>query len=135
MQKMTQADSNQKVTVYCHGGCGRSIELPETSVRDGDYFGCHLNKYGFECKAKLLPLVPGKVRITTEFTGRNFFRIRDEWPDAEIVVTTWGSYTIWAKKVAEIIVDTAKKKARGDKLVMTIRDSLVYYERLPPEME
>lgn len=132
---MTQSNGDQTVTVYCHGGCGRSINLPKASIQDGDYFGCHLNRYGFECEGKFLPLVPGKVRMTTEFKGRNFFRIRDEWPDAEMIVTTWGSYAIWASKVAEIVIDKAMKVSRGEKLTETIRDSLVYYEKIPRWLE
>ena len=77
---MTQSNSDQKITVYCDGGCGRSIQLQNSSVKEGDYFGCHLNQFGFECEAEFLPLVPGKVTITTEFRGGAFFRIRDMWP-------------------------------------------------------
>jgi hypothetical protein len=132
---MIQANGDDKITVYCSGGCGRSMQLPKTSVFEGDYYGCDENKQGFECEAKLLPLIPGKVRITTEFKGRHFFRIRDVWPDAEMVVTTWGSYEIWAGKVAMIVIDKVMKMARGEKYIETIRDSLVHYEKLPRWMD
>lgn len=52
-----------------------------------------------------------------------------------MVVTTWGSYETWAERVAEIVIDKAMKASRGEKLIEAIRDSLVWYEKIPGRME
>lgn len=126
-------ENNDKAetVVFCHGGCGRWITLKKSSVLPGDYYGCEKNKFGFECPNKFLPLIPGKVRIETQFRDKGFFRIRDVWPNKAMTEDYWGSYENWAGKVAEIVIDKAMKTARGLKLMETICDSLVYYEPWP----
>lgn len=128
-------DEGKVITVYCHGGCGRSITLPNTSVHDGDYFGCDRNISGLECKSKFLPLTPGMVRMVTEFKSRGFFRIRDSWPCAELVVSYFGSPKKYAGKVAAIVIKKAIIKSRGRAIGEGIQDHLVHYFELPSWMK
>lgn len=129
---MANENSDKAETVvFCHGGCGRWITLKKSSILSGDYYGCEKNKFGFECPAKFLPLTPGKVRITTEFTKTGFYRIRDIWPNKAMIKEYWGSYEAWAYHVTVIAIQKALLTSRGLKLIETVRYSLVWYEEVP----
>lgn len=131
---MTQAKDDQKVTVYCWGGCGRSVQLRKASIRDGDVVCC---RDGFG-DTRFLRLRPGLIRTFSEYKnddGLTFKKIRDVLPDAEKIVTTWGSYEIWAGKVTEIVIDKAMKMARGEEFYERIDNYLVHYEKVPRWMK
>ena len=131
---MTPEKDDEKVTCYCWGGCGRTVQLRKASIRDGDVVCC---RDGFG-DTRFLRLRPGLVRTFSEHKnddGLTFQKIRDVLPSAELIVTKWGTYEIWAGKVAEIVIDKAMKMARGEEFIETIYDSLVHYEKVPRWMK
>lgn len=73
---------NEKITIFCSGGCGRSITLRASKVLKCDFYVCSSKTDGQQC-AQSLPRDPNKhVRIefnaAASFTGYTEFS-----PDAE----------------------------------------------------
>lgn len=71
-----------KITITCYGGCGRTVTLRENKVNQADYYLCASKACGDECKSKLPPLLPGKVRCITMNAAAHFWGYTDIW-DAE----------------------------------------------------
>lgn len=127
---MPEANDRQCVSILCQCGCNQSLILPLANVLPGDFYACDLNRTGLRC-SKFIPLAPGYVRITTEYKGRDFFRIRDMLPDREMIQQHWGSWEAWAEQVALIVLDKANKLSRGLELYECIENGLVFYDVVP----
>lgn len=127
---MPHANDRQCVSILCQCGCNRSLILPLANVLPGDFYACDLNRVGLS-SSKFIPLAPGKVRITTVFRGRDFFRIRDILPCEEMIQEHWGSWEAWAEQVALIVLDKAKKLSRGLQLYERVEGGLVFYDVIP----
>lgn len=125
---MAQEWDDEKVTVYCWGGCGRSVRLRKASLRDGDVVCC---RDGFG-DTRHLPLYPGKVRTFSEheYERVTFRKIRDIWPDAEMIREIWEAQEIWADTLAELAIEEAMEKAQGGKLSTEQDDDLTIGEEL-----
>jgi hypothetical protein len=131
---MTQTKDDEMVNVPCWGGCGRSVRLRKASIRDGDVINC----FNHDGDTRFLPLRPGLIRIFSEHKnddGLTFQKIRDVLPDAEMIASKWGTYEIWAEKVAKIVIDKAMKMARGEEFIELVRGSLVHYKKVPRWMK
>lgn len=115
---MPEANDRQRVRILCQCGCNRSLVLPLANVLPGDFYACDLNRVGLN-SSKFIPLAPGRMRITTVFKGRDFFRIRDILPDQECVQEHWASWEVWAERVAFVVCWTKPKNLRVDRSFMS----------------
>lgn len=125
---MAQERDDEKVTVYCWGGCGRSVQLRKASIRDGDIVCC---RDGFG-DTRYLPLYPGKVRTFSEHKQEDviFWKIRDVWPDASTIQSIWEAQEIWAYTLAELAIEEAMEKALGGRRNAEQDDDLTIGEEL-----
>lgn len=121
---MTRTQDGEKVTVFCYGGCGRSVQLRKASIRDSDVVCCLDCFYGRSPR-----LYPGKVRTFSEHKhdGETFRKIRDIWPDAEMIKEIQEAQEIWARTLAEVAIEEALEKAGGKR---TEQDDLTIGEEL-----
>ena len=107
---MENAKDSEMVTIFCYGGCGRSIQLPKALIHDDDVVCC---SDGFG-DTRFFRLLPGKVRTFWEhkYQGVTFRIIQDIWPDAETIREIQEAQECWAYTVAEIAMEDAIKKAK-----------------------
>lgn len=99
----------EKVTIYCHGGCGRSVTLKKSKVRKADYYLCHSKQDGAQCETKLPALQAGKVRIVDMYAAGSFWGYRDEWPDTETAASVIRAREILAAGLAHMAIKKASQ--------------------------
>lgn len=102
---MSQAE---KVTIYCDGGCGRSVTLRKSKAHKADYYLCHSKQDGTRCKAKLPPLAPGKVRVVDMYAAASLWGYRDVWPDAEQAASVMRAREILAAGLTQMAIEKAR---------------------------
>jgi hypothetical protein len=127
---MTQ-NEDEKITVSCDCGCGRSLQLRRASIQDGDYVCCRDSYYYVD--RFILPLFPGKHRTFTEYKregGVTFRKIRDVWPSAEMIKSSMESADVWAYTLAEIAIEEAMGKFHTEQ-----EDDLTIDEELAVQAE
>lgn len=74
---------SDKVTIYCSGGCGRSVSLRKIKIRPGDYYVCDSREDGDKCR-KALPAKPPNMIAAMELNAAaHFTGITYKKPDAE----------------------------------------------------
>jgi len=98
----------EKVTIYCHGGCGRSVTLRKSKVQKADYYLCHTQENGARCEATLPPLLPGKVRRVVIGAAGSFWGYTDQWPDAETAASVMRAQGILAAGLAQVAIEETK---------------------------
>lgn len=79
---MKQAEK-EKVTIFCFGGCGRSVTLRKSKVHQADFYVCETRLDGDRCRTKLPLLMPGKLREIDMYAAASFWGYTDVWADAE----------------------------------------------------
>jgi hypothetical protein len=99
----------KKVTIFCYGGCGRTMTLRKSKVRKADYYLCHSRKCGHDCEQKLPPLFPGKVRRVDQHAAASFWGYTDEWPDAETAASVMRAGEILAAGLTQLAIEKAKR--------------------------
>ncbi len=50
----------ERVTIYCAGGCGRSVTLRRSRVNPADFYLCNSRADGQRCRDSLPPVPEGK---------------------------------------------------------------------------
>ena len=78
-----QKSQNNKITIYCDGGCGRSVTLRKSKIRKAEYYLCHSVIDGKKSKKSLPPLRDGMVRIVDMDAASCFWGYTYKWPDIE----------------------------------------------------
>jgi hypothetical protein len=81
---MAIVESTEKegwVTVFCDGGCGRSVTLRKRKVQEADYYVC--NTKAGNCHEHLPELAEGMVRCYIVNAAASFRGYKDKVPDAE----------------------------------------------------
>lgn len=106
MRVMSQAE---KVTIHCHGGCGRTVTLRKNKVHKADYYLCNSRECGKLCEQKLPPLLNGKVRCVDMYAAANFWGYSDVWPDAETAASVIRAREILAAGVTQRAIEKAKR--------------------------
>lgn len=103
----------ETVTRYCWGGCGRAVQLRASSIADGDVICC---RDGQGDTRRLPQPFPGKVRTLSEHqhAGVVFQKIRDIWPDAEMIRQQWKSDEEWAYHLAAVKLDEIMANSLSD---------------------
>jgi len=51
----------EKVTIFCAGGCGRSVTLRKSRVNPADFYLCNSREDGQRCRDSLPPAPEGMV--------------------------------------------------------------------------
>lgn len=100
---------SEKVTIYCHGGCGRSVTLRKSKVHKADYYLCHSRQDGIQCHKTLPPQHAGKVRVVDMYSAASFWGYRDEWPDAHTAASVIRAREILAAGVTQMAIEKAKR--------------------------
>ena len=100
----------EKVTIYCYGGCGRSVTLRKSKVHKADYYLCHSRQDGVQCEARLPPLQPGKVRMVDMNAAASFWGYSDKWPDAETAASVMRAQEILAAGIARMAIEKARRR-------------------------
>jgi hypothetical protein len=100
----------QKVTIFCYGGCGRSVTLRKNKVFQADFYLCASRQDGSRCKAKLPPLMPGKVRQIDMQAAASFWGYTDVWPDAEQAAAVLRAQTILQVGLAQHAIRNAMRR-------------------------
>lgn len=100
---------SEKVTIQCHGGCGRSVTLRKSKVHKADYYLCQSKQDGARCEKMLPVLQAGKVRVVDMYAAGSFWGYRDEWPDAETAASVIRAREILAAGVTQLAVEKAKQ--------------------------
>ncbi|ADH65435.1 hypothetical protein Mesil_3648 (plasmid) [Allomeiothermus silvanus DSM 9946] len=98
----------EKVTIYCYGGCGRSVTLQKSKVQKADYYICGSRESGAQCEARLPPLSPGKVRYAVINAAGSFWGYTDEWPDTETAASVMRAQEIRAAGLAQMDIEKDK---------------------------
>lgn len=101
--------SQEKVTIHCFGGCGRSVTLSKSKVQKADYYLCHSRQDGARCETKLPPLLPGKVRVVDINAAAAFWGYRDLWPDAGTAASVDRAQDILAAVTVQIAIEKARR--------------------------
>jgi len=100
---------DKKITIFCYGGCGRSVTLRKSKVRKADYYLCHSRKSGIDCSKKLPPLSLGKVRHVDINAAASFWGYTDEWPDSETIASVMRADEILAAGLAKLALEKVKR--------------------------
>lgn len=106
MRNMSQSE---KVTIQCHGGCGRSVTVRESKVHKADFYLCHSRQNGVECEKTLPALQAGKVRVVDMSATGSFWGYRDEWPDAETAASVIRAHEILASGLTKMAIEKASQ--------------------------
>jgi hypothetical protein len=72
-----------KVTIFCAGGCGRSITLRSNKVRKADYYVCATRKDGAVCLSKIPKRPADMIRVMDMHAAGSFRGCTDKLPDEE----------------------------------------------------
>lgn len=94
----------QKISVHCYGGCGKSETLRKSKVRASDYFVCSCA----DCRSKLPPLMPGKIREFNMQAAGSFCGVRDIWPSAEQAARVLSARTTLAAAQTQEAINKAR---------------------------
>ena len=100
---------SEKVTIHCHGGCGRSVTLRKSKVLKADYYLCNSRQDGVQCQKGLPALQAGKVRVVDMNAAASFWGYRDEWPDAQTAASVIRAREILAAGVMQRAIEKAKR--------------------------
>ena len=76
-----QTEKQNWVTVYCDGGCGRSVTLRKKKVQKADYYLCNTKQDGYCCEKNIPSKPEGMVRVMIFNAAASFKGYRDEVPD------------------------------------------------------
>ena len=74
---------SNKVTIFCAGGCGRSVTLRKTRIISADFYVCDSRADGDSCKASVMARRPDDmiavvdINAAAHFTGITF-KVPDE---------------------------------------------------------
>lgn len=99
----------EKVTIQCHGGCGRSVMLRKSKVHKADYYLCHSRQDGVQCEKTLPARQAGKVRVVDRYAAGSFWGCRDEWPDAETAASVIRARDLLAPGLAQMAIEKARQ--------------------------
>jgi len=72
-----------KVTIYCSGGCGRSVVLRKSKLRKADYYICDSREDGRKCREALPAKPPGMIAVVEHNAAAHFTGITYRKPDEE----------------------------------------------------
>jgi hypothetical protein len=100
----------EKATIFCYGGCGRSVTLRKSKVHHADFYLCETRQDGDRCRAKLPPLMPGKVRATDMHAAASFWGYTDEWMDAEHAAGVMRAQAILEAGLAQWAIEKAMRR-------------------------
>lgn len=100
---------SEKVTIQCHGDCGRSVTLRKSKVHEADYYLCHSKQDGAQCEKMLPAMQAGKVRRVYIQAAGSFWGYRDEWADAETSASVIRACEILAAGVTQLVIEKAKR--------------------------
>jgi len=65
--------SNNKITIYCDGGCGQSITLKKSKVHKVDYYFCDTIKHRKNCEKVILSKCPKGYMATFSYNVAGSF--------------------------------------------------------------
>lgn len=99
----------ERVTIYCYGGCGRSVTLRKSKVHKADYYLCHSRQDGIQCHKTLPAQQAGKVRVVDMHAAASFWGYSDEWPDAQTTASVIRAREILAAGVTQMAIEKAKR--------------------------
>jgi hypothetical protein len=100
---------SEKITIRCHGGCGRSVTLRKSKVRKADYYLCHSRQDGVQCEKTLPAPHAGKIRVVEMNAAGWFWGHRDEWPDAETAASINRAREILARGLTKMAIEKASQ--------------------------
>ena len=72
-----------KVTIYCSGGCGRSVSLRKSKVRPADYYVCDSREDRGKCMEALPPVPPDMIAVMELNASAHFTGITYKKPAAD----------------------------------------------------
>jgi hypothetical protein len=67
-----------KVTIFCAGGCGRSITLHSNKVHKADYYVCATGKDGAVCLSKIPQRPAGTIPVIDMHAAGGFWGYTDK---------------------------------------------------------
>lgn len=108
LSKQNREDS--KITVFCAGGCGRSVSLRRAVIAPMDYYTCNSRECGRECEHKLPPKPAGMVREMTFNAAAHFSGFRDVTPDADTLASIQRAQEIHAAGIVKLAIEKAQKQ-------------------------
>lgn len=73
----------ERVTIYCAGGCGRSVTLRRSRVNPADFYLCNSRADGQRCRDSLPPVPEGKITVIRFNSAGSFTGISYEVPSEE----------------------------------------------------
>jgi hypothetical protein len=100
----------EKITIFCYGGCGRSVTLRKSKVHPADFYLCETRLDGDRCRGKLPPLMPGKVRGTDMHAAASFWGYTDVWMDAEHAAGVMRAHAILQAGLAQWAIEKAMRR-------------------------
>jgi hypothetical protein len=75
---------NNKVIVFCSGGCGRSVTLRKSRIIPADFYVCNSRADGNKCTALVMAQRPADMLAGVEFNAAaHFTGITFKVPDEE----------------------------------------------------
>lgn len=99
-----------KRTIFCHGGCGRSVTLRETKIHPADYYLCHSRESGAECEKSLPQLSHGMVRSVDMYAAANFWGYTYQIADEETSRSIERAQEILAAGIVQQALEKASKR-------------------------
>lgn len=99
-----------KCTIFCYGGCGRSVTLRKSKIHPADYYLCHSRESGIECEKKLPPLSFGMTRSIDIYAASSFWGYTYEIAGKEILESIVKAKEIHATGVVKLAIEKAKKQ-------------------------
>lgn len=101
--------NEERVTIACCGGCGRTVELRKSKVRPADYYLCQSKASGQLCEQKLPPLLPGKVRCVEINAAGSFWGYTDQWLDAQTAASVVRAHEILVSGLTTMAIEKARQ--------------------------
>jgi hypothetical protein len=99
-----------KVTIFCYGGCGRSVTLRKSKVHQADFYVCETRLDGHRCRTKLPLLMPGKLRQIVMCAAASFWGYTDVWADPEQMASVLRAQAILGAGLAQQAIRNAMRR-------------------------
>jgi hypothetical protein len=103
---------DEKITIFCYGGCGRSVTVRKKKIQEANYYLCNSKVDGRICESKLpsLDREHGYVRHVYMNTAASFWGYRDAVATAEEAKSVNRAKEILAAGITQKIISDLMNK-------------------------
>lgn len=74
---------SDQVTIFCAGGCGRSVTVRKARIKPADFYVCDTRADGARCRASLPVRPPGTIAVSAFNAAGSFMGVTYKVPSQD----------------------------------------------------